>query len=414
MKHIYNKELLDNIVKNNNIIIKKYEGNLNSKCKITFNCSCGVENTKSYCMMVKGSGALCKRCSLKNTNEKIKKTCLEKYGVDNPNKNKEIREKSIITNLERYGVKNPFSSKDIINKIKEINIKKYGVDNPNKNKEIREKTIKTNIKKYGVKSPLQNVIINDKMKKTNFEKYGVENVSQNSEIHNKKIETSIKKYNVEYPLQDKTIKNKIKLTCNKKYGVNSPFQSEIIKDKIKKINILKYGVEYPMQSEEIKNKLKENNLKKYGVEYAFQSKEIQEKISKNSTKYKKYKFPSGNIRNVQGYEPFALDELIKKYKEEEIITDRKYIPRIQYEINNKKKYYFPDIYIEKDNLIIEVKSTWTYNKKKDINILKYEACIKNNYNFEFWIYNQKKVKEIVSSLPETNRGSGGFGSTGMN
>jgi len=38
--------------------------------------------------------------------------------------------------------------------------------------------------------------------------------------------------------------------------------------------------------------------------------------------------PSGDIRKVQGYEPFALDILVKKYKEDDIKTDRKDIPRI--------------------------------------------------------------------------------------
>ena len=38
-----------------------------------------------------------------NNNEKSKQTCLERYGVDNPMKNKDIQEKSKQTCLERYG-----------------------------------------------------------------------------------------------------------------------------------------------------------------------------------------------------------------------------------------------------------------------------------------------------------------------
>ena len=399
----YNKEILDSIIKEYNATLKLHNEKLNSKTDITFICYCGLEHTKIFSMLIKGGGALCKKCCAIKAKEKSKKTCLEKYGFENPQQSYIVKDKAKKTNLEKYGVENPFSSKEIIKKIKKTNIEKYGFKSPLQNKQILEKTIKTNLQKYGVKSPLQNEVINNKMKKTNIEKYGVTNVSQNKDIHNKKIETSKIHYGVDYPLQNKHIKEKVKQTIFKKYGVDSILKLDIIKEKIKKTNLDKRGVEYPMQSEKVKNKLKENNLKKYGVEYAFQSKEIQEKISKNSTKYKKYKFPSGNIRNVQGYEPFALDELIKIYKEEEIITDRKDIPRIEYEIENKKKYYFPDIYIPHENKIIEIKSTWTYEKKKDITIAKSNSCKDKGYNFELWIYNQKKEKEIIKI----------FGSTGL-
>ena len=395
MKNIYNKELLDSIININNAHIKHHDDKLNSKTRITFLCSCGTENTKSFLMLINGGGVLCKSCCSINARKKLIKTNLEKYGVENAQQNKEVKEKSKKTNLEKYGVENPFSSPDIIKKIKNTNLEKYGVEYATQNKQIIEKTINTNLEKYGVKSPLQNNIINTKMKKTNLEKYGVENVSQNSEIHNKKIETSIKHYNVNYPFQTEIIRKKINETCFKRYGFNSPLQSEIIKEKIKNTNLLRRGVEYPMQSLNVKEKLKENNMKKYGVEYAFQSEEVQIKISENSYKYKKYKMPSGEIRNVQGYEPYALDELVKLYKEEDIKTNRKDIPRIKYMINNLEKYYFPDIFIPIENKIIEIKSTWTYKKKMDIILKKAKATKAKQYIYEIWIYNAKKEKQII-------------------
>ncbi len=69
------------------------------------------------------------------------------------------------------------------------------------------------------------------------------------------------------------------------------------------------------------------------------------------------------------------------------------MPRIEYYDNeNVKHYYFPDIFISKDNKIIEVKSTWTYKCKKETNLLKKEACEKQGYIFEFWIYDRKGNK----------------------
>ena len=65
-----------------------------------------------------------------------------------------------------------------------------------------------------------------------------------------------------------------------------------------------------MQSEIVKNKTKETCLKNYGCEHHFQNAEIMEKNVKTSFRRKEYVFPSGKIEKVQGYEPFALDELI--------------------------------------------------------------------------------------------------------
>jgi hypothetical protein len=104
--------------------------------------------------------------------------------------------------------------------------------------------------------------------------------------------------------------------------------------------------------------------------------------------------PSGIIRKVQGYEPYALDELVKQYTEEQIKTDRKDVPRITYDIENNKHYYFPDIYIPEEKYIIEVKSTWTYKCKTDNIKQKAEAVKKLGYKYEIWVYDNKKNKKL--------------------
>ena len=140
--------------------------------------------------------------------------------------------------------------------------------------------------------------------------------------------------------------------------------------------------------------MKNTNIERYGVEHAQQNKEIQEKTQNNAKKYKIYKMPSGTLRKVQGYEPFALNELIKSYTEEQIKTDRKDIPHIQYINNNKNKYYFPDIYIPHEKYIIEVKSTWTMNIDREMINKKGEACKAEGYKYEIWVYTCKGVKEV--------------------
>ena len=52
-------------------------------------------------------------------------------------------------------------------------------------------------------------------------------------------------------------------------------------------------------------------------------------------------------------------------------------------------YYFPDIYIEKDNLISEVKSTYFMEKDYDKNMRKEVATKEAGYDFRFMIYDGK-------------------------
>ena len=159
--------------------------------------------------------------------------------------------------------------------------------------------------------------------------------------------------------------------------------------------MIRYGVEHNFQAGELRDKRKETFLAKYGVEHPAQNLEIQAKSEKNSKKFKEYKMPSGIIKKVQGYEHFALDELLKTYKEEQLKTDRKDVPRVEYKMEEKKHFYFPDIYIPHENKIIEVKSTWTLNKKNDITMAKAKSCKEKGYCFELWVYDGKGGKEVI-------------------
>ena len=155
----------------------------------------------------------------------------------------------------------------------------------------------------------------------------------------------------------------------------------------------KYNVEYPMQSDICKTKFKQTCLEKYGVEYPHQVPEIAEKASKNSYRKKIYITPTGREIKCQGYEPFALDKLIQKdnISEDDIITGCKNVPTIWYDDEQGKKHrHYVDIFIPSQNRCIEVKSTWTAQKKKHIIYLKQEAAKQLGYNYEIWIYNAKK------------------------
>lgn len=122
-----------------------------------------------------------------------------------------------------------------------------------------------------------------------------------------------------------------------------------------------------------------------------------DKSSKSSKKFKDYKTPEGNIRRIQGFENFALDELFKKYKDKEIYTDRIDMPKFLYIFNNKESRYYPDIYIYKENKVIKVKSDYTYKVDLLKNIEKSKAVKNLNYDFEFWIYDKHHNKTIINT-----------------
>ena len=80
--------------------------------------------------------------------ERIRKACqtkIERYGSAGYNN----RDKAVKTCLEKYGVDNPFASKEVKNKLKNIFQEKYGVDYPSQAKEVQEVRKQNALRKYG-------------------------------------------------------------------------------------------------------------------------------------------------------------------------------------------------------------------------------------------------------------------------
>ena len=131
--------------------IKIEDVNKNSKIQITAICElCGSENKVSIYKYYKNKERHnyygCRKCSRK----KFKLTNLDKFGVDNPMKNEEIKNKIEKTNLKKYGVKTTLLEKNTKEKRKNTLLEKYGVEEPLSSKEIRDKGKKAMLKKYGV------------------------------------------------------------------------------------------------------------------------------------------------------------------------------------------------------------------------------------------------------------------------
>ncbi len=79
------------------------------------------------------------------------------------------------------------------------------------------------------------------------------------------------------------------------------------------------------------------------------------------------------------------------FTEDDIINGKNNMPEIWYhDTENKEHRYYGDLFLINQNIIIEVKSSWTYKMHEQINLLKRNACLNAGYNFEFWIYENEK------------------------
>lgn len=279
-------------------------------------------------------------------------------------------------------------------KIEDTNLLKYGVKNALQNKSVKDKQDKTILEKYGVTNISHVEKFQKKKIETSIKNYGVNNPSQAQIIKTKKVVTSIKNFGVQYPTQSKEVRDKTKNTCMEKYGCESTLQNNEIKIKIKKTMVDKYGVENPSQFEEFQKKKIETNVLRYGYDHPSKNAEMFEKAMKNAYKLKDYTLPSGNIIKIQGYEHYALDDLLKDgIIEEDIITGCKNVPEVWYEDETGKKHrHYVDIFIPSQNRCVEVKSTWTAKKKKDCIFLKQQAGKMLGYLYEIWVYNEKGEK----------------------
>ena len=264
--------------------------------------------------------------------QKIKQTCLKKYGVDNYNKTKESKEKIKQTCLEKYGVEYFWQSNECKEKIKQTCLEKYGVDSPLKSEKIRNKG-----------------------KQTCLEKYGVDNPAKLEENKEKVKQTCLKKYGTISTTQCKEIRDKIKQTCLKKYGVDNPAKLEENKEKVKQTCLKKYGGLAPICDPNIKNQIKQTCLEKYGVD--------------NYGKSLKHKINMSTIMSSDEMQEHRYNVMTKNHsfntskpEEELYLYIKEKFPSVKRQYKDKLRYpYNCDFYIPELDYFIELQGYYTHN-----------------------------------------------------
>jgi hypothetical protein len=222
----------------------------------------------------------------------------------------------------------------------------------------------TNLDRYGVDVPAKSNIILDKMKKTSLERYGTSNTSS---LY--------------------FVKEKMKKTNIERYGTSCIFKNDEFNKKIKKTIMEKYGVDNVSKSLYIKEKKEKTMMDRYGVKNPFRLPESVEKSQKNNMKTPLLRYKNTEILYQGSYELDFLD----KYENLNIQNGK----RIKYYFNNLDSIYISDFYLPEYNLIIEIKSTYTYNYDLDKNLSKQKATIQQGFNFIFIIDKKYDDFEII-------------------
>lgn len=165
------------------------------------------------------------KCSNSNqlTKNKIKTTCLTKYGTENPLQNSQVQLKQKETMLRKYGVESPLQSEIIKEKYKKTLKERYGngINSTLSVQEVQDKIKDTMMLRYGVLYPGQKPDFNEKRQATTLARFGVNHVSQAPEIQEKRKKTTLSNYGVEFIGSAKSVKQKRKSTVKQKYGVEN-------------------------------------------------------------------------------------------------------------------------------------------------------------------------------------------------
>ncbi len=320
--------------------------------KMLINVKCDICNNvksiayRTYNVNIKNQNIYA--CSSKCSRFKVKKSNLERYGVENVSQVDIFKEKRNSTFEIRYGG-HPLKNKEVKEKFKKTNLEKYGTEYSTQSEIVKEKTKKTNLEKYGTEYTFQNSLIKEKSKKTIISKYGSEHHMQSDIVKDKIKKTNLERYGTEYGLQNSDIRDKITKTNIEKYSAKTPLENSEILNKMYDNNLAKYGTEYITKLPKTKDKIKKTNLEKYGVENQFELENVKDKIKENrknnidkinlSTIKKYNKLLNNDEFNILSYSNKSFKILHKKCNNEFAIEIQHLYDRLKKSTNFCTKCY---------------------------------------------------------------------------
>jgi Mor family transcriptional regulator len=131
-----------------------------------------------------------------------------------------------------------------------------------------------------------------------------------------------------------------------------------------------------------KQRVFDANIKKFGVGNPMQHPDVFEKSNLNRFKYKTCIINEVTFDRLQGYEEQGIRYILEKYPNitiHDIKAGRcQDLPKIKYQYD-VERLYFPDIYIPKLNLLVEVKCEYTFKNNLQMNLEKQKASFDAGY-----------------------------------
>lgn len=282
---------------------------------------------------------------------------------------------------------------------KQTSLVRYGVDNPAKSEEVKERGKQTCMTVYGVPHHSQHPDVQARKEATCRENHGVPTILIKPEIQQKAGDAMELKYGVRHGFQSSEIMERVRQKNRQRYGTDYPLQSPKFWEEYKKKYRDKYGVDFHTQLREWKEKtipkiLRSNFcLKPYimpsGVKVdimGYEGRCIDLLLGINKTKKH---IPLVSEAQICIYpDPFAyIDE------------------------NGVERLYYPDMEIIDPNnhtrkITIEVKSIWTFNKEYKRNYRKaLKTSIANEY--QIWIFGAKTLVDIITFVDGKGKLSSG-------
>jgi hypothetical protein len=275
---------------------------------------CG--NEVEFISLQRGFKCTCSlKCSNEMRNQKIKQTCLEKYGVENPQQVKEISERTRNTFKQTY-VEN---CKEIQEKSRQTRFERYGDENFRNVEKAKE----TKLKLYGNCNNIQKTMA------TLQKRFGVSNVFQLDSVKEKSRETKERKYN------NPTFTNpeKRKQTINSKYGTDTFTQSKQYKD-----NLQQYREKYSDTLFEHYGERQSCWFKTH--DHKNRLPEIIDKITESKRKH--------NTFNTSTIEKKIIERLTESGID------------FHYQYKSSDYPWRCDFWIDKANLYVEIQGHWTH------------------------------------------------------
>jgi hypothetical protein len=242
---------------------------------------------------------------------------------------------------------------DVRMRTKETNIERYGVSTALADKKKMADAMEL---KYGagMRAPLLIPGAGKKFRSTCRKHWGQDHFSSSLEIKKKKIQTAQKHFGVDHTFQAQSVIDKSQRTWNDRYGADR--QGPI-------------------------SKMKCTNIERYGVECISQRRDYFERMQRSRCRTAEFE---GRSMIVQGWENTFLESigLLVGPSHSDVMSHNREVPLVKWKDKEGVSHtYHPDFWLRSQDLLVEVKSTWTWNKlgqdeqRQETNLRKLAAAL---------------------------------------